>query len=256
LKFKLEFQHFRNAGRFIVLIFLINNTVQSLKTDKESLYQEFSQSKIEGLLQDLLNDTRVNYLKIRSERKRGNLKKIDAETFKNLVELVELEVSHHKVENIDKKAFEQNVDLMKIDFSDNEITDFDPELFKNLPQLREVNFQQNRLKDLPENLFEKNVHLLVINFAHNEIQKIPFKLFDKLKNLEEIYLNDNQIKSISNRFFKKKNLWNVQLNNNEIKKIRVSRCVTKIKNCSGFMRVHRILKVWSILSSKIIISSK
>jgi hypothetical protein len=31
---------------------------------------------------------------------------------------------------------------------------------------------------------------------------------------------------------------------------------TKIKNCSGFMRVHRILKVWSLLTTKIIISPK
>jgi hypothetical protein len=31
---------------------------------------------------------------------------------------------------------------------------------------------------------------------------------------------------------------------------------TKIKNCSGFMKVDQILKVWSLLSSKIIISSK
>jgi hypothetical protein len=31
---------------------------------------------------------------------------------------------------------------------------------------------------------------------------------------------------------------------------------TKIKNCSGFMRVHRILKVWSLLSAKILILSK
>ncbi len=35
-----------------------------------------------------------------------------------------------------------------------------------------------------------------------------------------------------------------------------ARCVTKIKNCSGFMRVHRILKVWSLLTTKIIISPK
>jgi hypothetical protein len=32
--------------------------------------------------------------------------------------------------------------------------------------------------------------------------------------------------------------------------------VTKIKNCSGFPKVDRILKVWSLLSSKIKISSK
>ncbi len=36
----------------------------------------------------------------------------------------------------------------------------------------------------------------------------------------------------------------------------IIRCVTKIKNCSGFMRVHRILKVWSLLTTKIIISPK
>jgi hypothetical protein len=35
-----------------------------------------------------------------------------------------------------------------------------------------------------------------------------------------------------------------------------SRYVTKIKICSGFMRVHRILKVWSLLTTKIIISQK
>ncbi len=34
------------------------------------------------------------------------------------------------------------------------------------------------------------------------------------------------------------------------------KCVTKIKNCVGFMRVHRILKIWSLMSSKIIFSSK
>ncbi len=31
---------------------------------------------------------------------------------------------------------------------------------------------------------------------------------------------------------------------------------TKIKNCSGFMKVDQILKVWSFLSPKILISSK
>ncbi len=36
----------------------------------------------------------------------------------------------------------------------------------------------------------------------------------------------------------------------------ISRYGTKIKNCSGFMRVHRILKVWSLLTTKIIISPK
>jgi hypothetical protein len=41
-----------------------------------------------------------------------------------------------------------------------------------------------------------------------------------------------------------------------LKILNITRCVTKIKTCSGFMRVHRILKVWSLLSSKIIISSK
>ncbi len=34
-----------------------------------------------------------------------------------------------------------------------------------------------------------------------------------------------------------------------ITNIIIIRCVTKIKNCSGFMRVHRILKVWSLLTS-------
>ncbi len=32
--------------------------------------------------------------------------------------------------------------------------------------------------------------------------------------------------------------------------------VTKIKNCFGFMRVDQILKVWFLLSPKIIISPK
>jgi hypothetical protein len=32
--------------------------------------------------------------------------------------------------------------------------------------------------------------------------------------------------------------------------------VTKIKNCSGSIKVDQILKVWSLLSPKIIISSK
>jgi hypothetical protein len=34
------------------------------------------------------------------------------------------------------------------------------------------------------------------------------------------------------------------------------RYVTKIKNCSGFMRVDQILKVWSLLNPKILISQK
>jgi hypothetical protein len=36
----------------------------------------------------------------------------------------------------------------------------------------------------------------------------------------------------------------------------MSRYVTKIKNCSGFMKVDGFLKVWSLLSLKILISSK
>jgi Leucine-rich repeat (LRR) protein len=190
--------------------------------------QKINESKIAGLLQGLLNDNKVNYLTISSESERGNLQNIDSETFKELVVLVELEVSHHKVKIIDKKAFEQNVDLAKIDFSDNEITDLDPELFENLLQLREVNFQQNRLKDLPVKLFEKNVDVLVIKFDRNEIQKVPKQLFDKLENLEEIYLNENRIKIISDRFYKKTNIKNVQLNNNEIEKITVKKVAKKI----------------------------
>ncbi len=34
------------------------------------------------------------------------------------------------------------------------------------------------------------------------------------------------------------------------------KCVTKIKNFAGFMRVHQILKIWSLLSTKSIFSSK
>jgi hypothetical protein len=36
----------------------------------------------------------------------------------------------------------------------------------------------------------------------------------------------------------------------------VIRYVTKSKNCSGFMKVDQILKVWSLLSPKIFISPK
>jgi hypothetical protein len=42
----------------------------------------------------------------------------------------------------------------------------------------------------------------------------------------------------------------------EIKFQNINRYVTKIKNCSGFSRVDQFLKVWSLLSPKIIISPK
>ncbi len=205
-----------------------NLHVESEEGEEDNLYQEIGESEIAGTLEVLLNDTIVSYLKIYSESERGNLEKIDAGIFKELVELVELEVKNHKVKNIDKKAFEQNVDLKKIDFSDNEITDLDPELFGNLFELREVNFQQNRLRSLPENLFEKNVDVLVINFARNRIQEISKKLIDKLENLQEIIFNDNRIKSISNRFFRKTNLKKFYFNNNEIEKIEESGVVRSI----------------------------
>jgi hypothetical protein len=36
----------------------------------------------------------------------------------------------------------------------------------------------------------------------------------------------------------------------------INRHVTKSKNCSGFMKVDQILKVWSLLNPKIFISPK
>ncbi len=50
------------------------------------------------------------------------------------------------------------------------------------------------------------------------------------------------------KVMKKWSLWAIS------RKAAYSRYGTKIKNCSGFMRVHRILKVWSLLTTKIIIS--
>jgi hypothetical protein len=58
------------------------------------------------------------------------------------------------------------------------------------------------------------------------------------------------------KFLEKKFIRKTFLGKNFQNYIVLSRYGTKIKNCSGFMKVDQILKAWSFLSPKILISSK
>ncbi len=80
-----------------------------------------------------------------------------------------------------------------------------------------------------------------------------------IKNLNILFAQFEQKKYLSKQKlldFENLVIYNLKNFILKLKELNETRYRTKIKNCSGFMKVDQILKVWSLLSPKILISSK
>ncbi|KAF5284477.1 hypothetical protein FQA39_LY17012 [Lamprigera yunnana] len=155
----------------------------------------------------------------------NNIKQIDEDIFKNLINLTEIDLSTNFI-TLKPKIFQYSVNLRLLDISQNNLEYLPPELFENLSNLKHLYMWSNKfttlngktfekldnleslelrntgLEFLPENIFYSLINLRVISMAMNKFTTLPQKLFKNNKHLEVIQMQRNgALETLPDYFF-------------------------------------------------------
>ncbi len=219
--------------------------------DEGFWYQEINKNKIAGLLQGLLNNTRVNYLKIRSKSERGNLENIDVGIYKKLVELDSATAEDDEEDYYDDDDEDNDEDYIEDSsyqvISESKVAgrlsfflkDFRmiylricsksergnlkkiaARNFKGLVELVELEVNNHKVKNIDKKAFEQNVNLMKINFSDNEITDLDPELFENLFQLREVDFQQNRLKDLPENLFEKNvDLLVINCAHNKIQKV-------------------------------------
>ncbi|XP_040262268.1 insulin-like growth factor-binding protein complex acid labile subunit [Bufo bufo] len=184
----------------------------------------------------------------------GNLKELNlswnprltylhAHTFRGLVTLISLDLSHCNVFDIHPLVFLYVSSLEFLDLSSNKMNYIPQALrklhnvtrlsmennhiaaigknsFKCQQALEDLNLQRNRIWAIHEEAFNHLNKLSVLNLGHNFISHLPNQLFSGLDQLRIMYLQANKIDKINCSFNGLVRLKKLHLNNNRITHIR------------------------------------
>jgi hypothetical protein len=145
-----------------------------------------------------------------------NFQTIDAEMFKDMSNLVQLELSECGIKNIAEDSFSRLNSLKVLDLSDNSIKQLNERVFWSLEDLDELNLHYNQIEEMSVKLLQNNRKLKELWINSNKIKSIPFGLLGSLTELESFSIADNMLKVIHpNTFQQNKKLKFVFLNAND-----------------------------------------
>lgn len=127
---------------------------------------------------------------------------IDEAAFKNLYQLLILDLSSNKLNSLNL-IFKSLKSLIHLDLSSNLIDKLPENVFKNLIKLKSLKLQKNNLKSLNPVVFEplKSLEFIDVSFNKSPIKVIPGDLFKQNINLQQIYFVSSKIQSIDRNFF-------------------------------------------------------
>ncbi|XP_014298572.1 chaoptin [Microplitis demolitor] len=142
-----------------------------------------------------------------------NLERIEADAFKFLGHLVELDMSYNKIRHFPEHALETLSDLKTFRLDNNELSEL-PDIC-SLKNLEDFSVSYNPIIYIKEHKFCNLSKLKRLNFSGNRLHEIPVGIFDNMTSLEELDLSKNQIFTLPDNWISSKiNLQYLYLNNN------------------------------------------
>ncbi|XP_055301874.1 uncharacterized protein LOC129568241 [Sitodiplosis mosellana] len=107
--------------------------------------------------------------------------------------IIQLDLSHNRINRIDPVAFADLVHLENLNLSWNSLITVDPILFVKQANLQDLDLSNNQFAILDAQLFNQLLKLKKLNLANNHFNRINFELFSGLINLIQLDLNGNQL---------------------------------------------------------------
>lgn len=98
---------------------------------------------------------------------RGNKIEIRSNSFEELPQLIDLDLSKNKIQKLPSKVFEKLGNLKNLDLSDNEITTLAFDVIPAKNNIENFNMQQNRLAKIDPRIFKRLFNVETINFINN-----------------------------------------------------------------------------------------
>lgn len=137
-------------------------------------------------------------------------------SFRNLRELLSLNLNSNEIETVESGAFSDLLKLEHLSIGDNKIEFLTSTVFKSLENLKLLYLGDNKIQFISENILDGLLSLTVVSFEKNELQSIGEAFFKNNRKLERIGLHENIIKHISSRTFNDLNsLQEVDLEDND-----------------------------------------
>ncbi|XP_063794632.1 nyctalopin-like [Pseudophryne corroboree] len=181
----------------------------------------------------------LNNLKELNLSKNPRLTYLHAHTFRGLLTLFSMDLSHCNIFEIHPLVFSHVPSLEVLDLGsnklhyvpqalrklgnvtrlsmeNNQIEAIGKNSFKYQQALQDLNLRRNRIWAIQDEAFNQLSKLNVLNLGHNSISHLPNQLFSGLDQLRIMYLEANKIDQINCSLNRLVNLKKLHLNNNHI----------------------------------------
>ncbi|GJQ82104.1 hypothetical protein Trydic_g15891 [Trypoxylus dichotomus] len=151
----------------------------------------------------------------------NSLTSVPSTAYKNLHQLLILNMNHNRINSLHSRAFEGLDTLEILTLYENKITTVDQEAFVGLEKkLKRLNLGGNALTSVPQKSLSILDMLRKLEMQENKISEIHEEDFEGLKNLDSLGLAHNKIKVVPARVFSHLTLLNsLELDGNNINQI-------------------------------------
>lgn len=122
---------------------------------------------------------------------KSKLRYINPETFENLNNLEELDLSDNEIEEFDESTFEKMKNLKILYLGNLKLNKVPVGIFENLRNLQNISLEGNQLQNIDRSIFKENPKVQNIWLNNNKIRTLNPKTFEGLKNLEYLDLRGN-----------------------------------------------------------------
>lgn len=213
---------------------------------------------------DIKNEVEIEFIPLNIAAKYPNhfaiqvfncsIKSVSEYLFKQIPELIYLNLARNKIEIIQSKVFHSQTKLTYLSLGWNQIEFISPHAFRSLRNLKLLYLHDNKIQWISEDLFsglnsveyitlsDNRIKMLNwnalsglnniknISFASNNIEEVKCNAIVKNVKVERIWLYKNQIKYLDpNIFIRMKNLIQLDLEDNT--------CINKIYNSSKSIEI-------------------
>lgn len=147
----------------------------------------------------------------------GNiLSRLVKDSFKNagLMNLQRIFLRSAKIREIHRDAFRDLIILIEVDLSDNEITNIHPDTFHGNERLRVLYLSGNPLRKLVQAQFPTLPHLRTLELESCQLEYVHHDAFVHLIALESLNLKSNNLHNLSERVFMNLHLKSLSLDGN------------------------------------------
>ncbi|KAK9885565.1 hypothetical protein WA026_012318, partial [Henosepilachna vigintioctopunctata] len=133
---------------------------------------------------------------------------------KKMVHLQRIYLPRCLISTIEDRAFKDLTNLVELDLSENLLEAIPTPIFSDIPSLMRLSLKQNRFKKLNENAFSSLIYLNTLEISNCQLIEIHEKAFQGLHSIEWLHLDGNRLNSIKGNEVFPESLKGVQLYNN------------------------------------------